>query len=1126
VLLTSVALFAQSTTTGELTGTVTDPTGAVLSSVAVTLKSNDTGQVTTTTTGVSGFFRFALLRPGNYTVSASPAGFSAVSTHAVVSLGQVTNVKLTPAVAGSKEVLEVSAEAALLQTENANVTANFNQTEIESLPSPGNDMTNYALTAPGVTVSTGAGYGNFTAYGMPGTSNLFTVNGNDNNDPFNGLANSGASNNTLGVNELQEVTIVTNGYTGQYGRAAGANVNYSTKSGTNQFHGNAEWEWNGREMNANDWFNNYYGTPRPFSNDNAWAASIGGPIKKDKLFFFADSEGLRYVLAGAGPHYIPSPLFAHDTLANIAATQPGQLAFYQNFFNIYAGSAGAARAVPISPSTDPALGCGDLGSTPGAPATASNGAAWGSANAPCAYTFYGGGNNLNTERLMSFKVDYIPGERDKFSFRYWQDRGHQPTYTDAINPIFNAGSNQPQDQGQFIYTKTLSSRMVNQLLLAGSYYSAIFNTENRSGAIALFPTTFISTDSEFDFLGGDDYAYPQGRRVSQFQFSDDFSWTVGNHNLKFGANLRANRFTDLTPYRNQSGELELSTWSIFAGLTDPYTALGNEGPDPSNGTADVLIQRYTTNTEAGFKMYSLGMYAQDEWRVSPKLKVTISARVDRNSNETCSKGCITRFNGTFAENANADGTVPYNASIIPGLKDSFPSVEKLVFEPRVGFAYSPWGDKTVFRGGVGFFSDLYPGQLAEPFASNAPFTTTFNVGPGGGSPAGSTVSYNDPNGLNAAGLASDAALLAGFSAGQTYSQIAAVTAASGVVFSRPAFTAAPDKFKNPKYLEWNFEIEHQLDPKTAVTFNYVGNHGYDEIFTNGAVNSYKTSYALPFLPAARNDGRFGRVLQYTNQGYSNYNGLTVFLSRRMSYGFSGSINYSYSHSLDIVSNGGLDSYNLASAGSSILTQVNPVNVRYNYASSDYDFRHNLSANYVWQIPAKSANKGLNYAISGWGIAGTIFARQGEPFSVYHSASTYMGAASGNVILADYVGGGASSCSKGNDVCLLASQFQTPASEASPNWGNISRNAFRGPKYMNTDMTVTKKFKFMEHGNFTLGLNFYNILNHPNFTNPSGNLASAFGVVTSTASAPSSPYGNFVGAAASGRIIQTMMKVEF
>jgi hypothetical protein len=1112
LLLTSISVIAQNVVSGELTGTVVDTSGAVMPNVTVTLKNPQMGFSQTTTTSSSGFFRFALLRPGTYTVSASPTGFAVITRDAVVNLGQVTDVKLQPTVAGKSESVNVTAEAPLLQTENGNVTANFNGQQLASIPTPGNDMTNFAFTAPGITLSTGAGYGNFTAFGLPGTSNLFTVNGSDNNDPFNGLNNSGASNNMLGTNELEEMTVVTNGYTGQYGRAAGANINFTTRSGSNQFHGNAQWEWNGRVLNANDWFNNNSDTPRPFANSNMWAGRIGGPIKKDKVFFFYDNEGMRYVLPGGGTHYIPSPQFASATLANIAATQPAELPFYQNFFKLYAGATGAARATPVTTNDDSALGCGDF-------AGAYSGGGTFGTDVPCAVKFTGGGSNKNVERLMSLKIDVIPNGSDRLSFRYWQDRGLQATYTDAINPVFNAQSTQPQDQGQVNWTKTLNNHMVNQLILAGSYYSAIFSATDLTAARAAFPTTFISTDGLFDYLGGEDYAWPQGRRVSQAQLIDDFSWTKGNHNLKFGVNLRHNNITDLTPFRNQTGELELGMTSLYAGLA-------GQGAD---GSADVLVQRYTNTAEAGFSYYSLGMYAQDEWKVNDKLSVTLALRADRNSNETCGKACISRFTGPFTP---AAATVPYNQTIATGLTDGFPSVERVVWEPRMGFAYNPWGGNTVFRGGIGLFSDLYPAQLVEPFASNPPFTTTFNV-----AVPGANVAYNVGKDLNSVGTASYNALLSGFSSGQTLAQITSSLAALGVPFSVPSLTAAPNNFLNPKYLEWNFEVQHAFTDRTALTLNYVGNHGYDEVVQDPTVNTYCRAAYCPFqgLPTSAPDARFGRIVQYTNAGYSNYNGLSASLTQKMKWGFSGSFNYTWSHSLDTVSNGGLQSYNLASAGSSLITQIVPGNLTaLNYASSDYDFRHNVSVNYVWQVPFKSSNALLNGVAGGWSVSGTLFVRSGAPFSAYYgSPQKYLLNGTGNVLLATYTGGGEASCNNpdpatGTQKCLLASQFTLPTAGASNNFGNLSRNSFRGPKYFNTDMSIVKRFKLTESGMaFSLGANFYNILNHPNFANPSGNLASGtFGQLLSTETPPSSPYGNFQGAAVSGRLIQTVLKFEF
>jgi hypothetical protein len=1106
LLLPGVAK-AQSIVSGEITGTVTDPSGAVVPNVKVVLTSAATAQAMTTTTTSAGLFRFPLLTPGKYNISASPIGFAAINRSVEVALGRITNVALTANVVGKTETVVVEAAGTLMQTEDANVTANFSQAQIALLPAPGNDMTNFALTAPGVAVSTGAGYGNFSAFGLPGTSNLYTVNGSDDNDPFNGLNNSGASNNTLGTNELAEMTIVTNGYSGQYGRSAGANINYATKSGANQFHGDAIWQWNGRYLNANDWFANNQGSDRPFANSNMWAGAVGGPIVKNKIFFFYDNEGMRYVLPSTGFQFVPSSYFQAQTLANIPANEQP---FYNKMFNLY-NAANGGKFTTETDANNPygpgeGLGCGDMTGNPIGTGV------WGDDAHPCAAYFVGGGSNKNIERLMSFKIDVIPTDKDKLSFRYWQDRGLQATYTDAISSVFNAQSNQPQDQGQLTWTRTLNNRMVNQFILDGSYYSAIFSAIDLAAARAAFPTTYMTLDGDYSDLGGEDYAWPQGRRVGQYGLVDDFSWSKGDHNLKFGVNLRHDAITDLTPFRNTTGELELSMTSLYTGLT---------GADLPN-YKDVLVQRYEAATEVGFKIYSLGLYAQDEWRANSKLRMTFSVRVDRNSNESSSKGQLARFAGAFAP---SDASVPYNQSLLSGLTNAFASVEPAVFAPRVGFAWSPRADKTVVRGGVGLFSDLYPGQLAEPFASNPPYAIQFSIGPGGGLAGGNPVAYDSsvPNNLEGVGQASYNAFTAGFSSGQTLSQMQAAG-----LLALPTVTAAPNNFKNPKYWQWNLEIEQAFGAKTSLDVNYVGNHGYNEVLRNATVNSYTTTYAFAGLPSSAPDPRFGVVTQYSNAGYSNYDGLVVSLHRSAKWGFQGNLNYSYSHSLDTVSNAGLEPFNNSSAGSSITLQIYP-DLHSNYANSDYDFRHDLSANYVWQSPFKPSNMAMRQLAGGWVVSGTFFGRDGEPFSAYHSSTTYMNNASGNVVLSQLKAGQSkASCDGGNAICLARSQFTQPNSTTTVNvFGTSSRNSFRGPKYFDTDMNISKKVSLREKMAFSFGADFYNILNHPNFANPSGNTGSgSFGQVLSTATPPSSPYGNFQGAAVSGRIVQSVMKFEF
>src|SRR5438270_12361934 len=275
LITSAIYTTAQSITTGDITGVVTDPSGAVVPNANVTLKNRDTGAAQSRTTNAQGVYRFQLLTPGNYTVSSSAPGFQTVSQNATVTVGQATQVNLQAALASASQTVEVTAEGGVVQTEPGNIATTFTPQKIENMPNPGNDLSYIVQTAPGAVMNTQAGYGNSSIYGLPATSNLFTVDGANENDPFLNLNNSGATNLLLGQNDIQTATVVSNGYQGQYGGLAGANVNYVTKSGSNNWHGNATYFWNGRIMNANNYFNNQSGTPRPFDNANQWAASIG-----------------------------------------------------------------------------------------------------------------------------------------------------------------------------------------------------------------------------------------------------------------------------------------------------------------------------------------------------------------------------------------------------------------------------------------------------------------------------------------------------------------------------------------------------------------------------------------------------------------------------------------------------------------------------------------------------------------------------------------------------------------------------------------------------------------------------------------------------------------------------------
>jgi hypothetical protein len=874
-------------------------------------------------------------------VEVKTSGFTTSQKVVQVQVGQSVLVNVQLSLSTASTTVEVSEAATLAQTDNANLATTFDSTQLQNLPAPGNDITSYAFTAPGVSVSSGGGYGNFTVFGLPGVSNLYTVNGTDNMDPYLNLNNSGASNLTLGANEIQEAAVVMNGYSGQYGRQAGAQVNYVTKSGTNAFHGNAGWFYNGRVLNANDFFNNATGT-------------------------------------------------------------------------------------------------------------------------------------------------------------------------DPINPAFNANSVQPQYGGQLGYTRVINTSMVNQLMLSGSYYSAIFGPSNLSAALSAFPTTWAFTDGLYNSnnatgtsLGGEDQRYPAGRKVRQHQLIDDLSITHGTHNFKVGVNARRNFISTYAYGSNTSGLL------TFNSMTDFVNGSLTAGSTYSQTFANIGAENIS--------LYSLGFYGQDEWKVRRNLTLTLTLRFDRNSNISCAANCFNEFLQTFP-NIDHSATTPYNSTIHTGLSNAFPNVEAIVPEPRVGFAYSVT-PSTVIRGGVGLFTDLYQAVIADRLITNSPAVATFST------PSG-LVALNDSNSVFAKLGSSAAAFRNGFTGGATLAQLKA-----GVPgFTAPAFNTIPNKLFNPKYWEWNLEVQHSLNNKLLLSVNYVGNHGYHEFNSTLFGNAYSPT-GFQGLPASVPDARFGEIRELNNQSYSNYEGMVASLRWRLSQNFTGAFNYTLGHALDTCSNLCIEPFNLLTAPS-LRYQVNPLSLSsLNYSNADYDVRHTISANYVYTMPNRFRNAIMKGVLGGWTAAGTVIFHSGYPFSVINSGvrngqvSNVTGIATAT-FLADYLGGsGYPDCTTPNVACFSRSQFATAASQH--DFGNIPRNSFRGPGYFDTDLNLNKTFAITERYHLLIGAYFFNILNHPNFDLPGNNVPGGnFGLIQSTVGPPTSAYGSFQGSAVSGRVIPQQAKFTF
>ena len=1112
--------FTQTLTTGDVAGVVKDATGAVVPGAVVTVRSVETNQVRTVKTSASGEYRFSLLQPGDYEIAATSAGLKSSTEKFTALVGQVTPIDLIANVTGTSEVVEVSAQAATLETENANLATGYTSAQVINLPMAGGDLTTLAMTVPGVRVNVTGGSGNMNANGIMGSSILFTLNGHEEMDPYNNLNNSGASNNLLGANEVAEASVILNAYSPEYGRMAGGQVSLVGKSGTNAYHGNAFYNFNGQYLNANDFFNNATATPRGRSDAHQFGASFGGPVKKNKLFFFADYEAMRYVLPAAGAIAAPSPQLEQYTLAHVPAAS---LPLYQDLFSLVNAAPGINRAIPVTNGNgslqdgNGALGCSNGGTFVGTPAP--GGGKFG-VDVPCALAFGTNNTQLNTEGLVTTRADYNITEKQKIYFRYNYDFGLQATGTSPISPTFNSISNQPQDTGSLNYTYVITPTLVNNLTGSAFWYSAIFGVADFNKTTSLMPQSITIADGGCNACvttpGGSTSGFvavgaglPTGRNVGQAELADDLAWTKGRHTIKAGVSYIYTKVTYTSIASSAfKGSYTLNDLTDFA-----------SGQVNSTGLGSSFTQAFPKWAAVHFREPASGFYLSDEWAAMKNLKLTLGMRFEHDGNPSCVENCFAAFNVPFILSSYQGGAgVPYNSTIQIGLNKAFYNLPAMVYEPRFGFAWQPFGSgKTVVRGGIGIFSTHPAASIAGTFSNQAPnrFVPSVTFG---------TVGLaTDANSSAAAAIAANGVFQSGFGAGYTLAQIK--SALGKIPFGLPSFTSLPNTYNPVEDTEWSFEIQHEFTPHNIASLTYAGNHGYNvqeavnaNMFTGA---SGVTRYAGGFsgLPTAAPDPRFLTVTQLYTNGISNYDGLTIQFRHVFSYGLTAQIHYTWSHALGDVSTSSTASY------------YNPLNLSASYGSLGFDNRHQVAADFVWNQQHKFSSHMANSLAGGWTVGSKLYLYSGAPFSVTDSRIPSQVNSAGGVVtpLADVVSAAAfaGDCGRAavSTACLSKTQFATYASTsgvASPvqtDWGNIAPNSFRGPAYFDIDMQLTRDFRIKEQARFTFGLAGYNVLNHPNFLNPSGSVTSgAFGKITATITPPTSIYGSFQSGTVSGRVL--------
>src|SRR6202167_1581897 len=949
---------AQGETTSAIVGQVRDTTNAVVPGATVAIANLETGLRRTAKTDDAGRFNFPQLKPGIYSVKAEAQGFEPQQNDNVASgLGQKQTVDFTLKIARSNEVVEVSSEAPLINPENANTSTTLNTSVLEDLPNPGGDLTYPLQFSPGALINTAGsgndfvggtnGYGNVEFNGLPALSNGYIVDGLETNDPLTNL-NSGLSTNlVLGLNSISEVTVNTLSYAVDQGRYGASQVNYVTKSGTNQLHGNLYELWNGSRFNSADFFTNSTpGNQKPRSAVNHFGGSLGGPIRRNKLFFFFDSEWVRIALPIVSATTVPTAAFQSYVLARLplggtdsvtgSSYQPAPqlVPFYQKLFSLYRNTAGA----PL-----PVLGCpfnSDGGSAPGSPPNGNG----------CANRQSISHSSDDSEQVQTGRIDYNLNERNMAWFRFQADTGLQAAYTDPINPVFNAASPQPLYSFATGYTHVFSQNLVNYFNPAFSWYESLFGPTDLSKTLAAWP--MVLQGSPFTTIGGLDNTWVQGRRASRLFLHDNLAWMLGAHELRFGTNIRIFRLNDY-----DFGEGVAPTIS--------YATL----PQFIYGIASTASETFPQADSQPYNFLNLDVYAQDTWKIKKTLTWTFGVRSTHNSNPVNPHNEVARLPGSWdaiAHNVNQ----PLDALIETHLGNIFASTPQAIMQPRMALAWQA-ASKTVLRTGFGLFSDILPGSVVDLVGINPPYSKTFLgglLGTAGGSNIDSAI---------AATVAANQTFTSGFGQGQL--SCASALSNPAACLQPVAMTAVPDgKLHAPYFMQWSFALEQQLGTTMNLRAQYVGTRAVNQPYET-QVNGYQTvcqGCFAPFPFGHPSDPRFGAVAQLSTGANSHYNGLQLTVDKRLTHGLQVLANYTWSRCMDTVSNGGF----LPFSAGGILTPL-PGDLARDYGPCDYDIRHNLNAQYVYQLPIRVRSHSLGYALNGWQISGTAFWHSGVPFSV-------------------------------------------------------------------------------------------------------------------------------------------------
>jgi outer membrane receptor protein involved in Fe transport len=1070
-MMAALMLWGQAET-GQIVGTVQDASGAVVPNVTVTAKSVATGTVRVTATNAAGVYVVPNLRPGEWEITISANGFATQKKRVTVDVGSKLAVDAKLDVGQASTTVEVSAGVVQVNTESQTLSNTISEQQVTELPSLTRNPYDFVATVPNVSGDTQSNRGvGFAIDGMRSSSTNVMLDGVANNDEF-----TAGVGQQVPLDSVQEYSVTTSSFSAEYGRASGGVVNVITKSGTNNFHGSA-YEFNRvSALGSNSFFNDANGLPKGIYDRNNFGYSIGGPIIKNKLFFFQNTEWTRVRSHANEIAMVPTTQLIAAAGANT-----------QSFFSTY----GKMRS---DLSTLATFAKSDLGSI------CNGAAAAGPCNAlPAGTPMFnevtyqtaadaGGGSPQNTYDIVG-NIDYNLSPKTQMSFRYalYNEDDFAGTINTSPYQGYETGQTNVDNHATFSLTHTFSPSLVSQTRLS-------FNRLNNLqplGSVPPTPTLYMNASGPVT-LAGQDIAFPGYSEYSPGNaipfggpqnfgvLAQDVTKVIGRHNIRFGGQItymQDNR--TFGAYEEAVEALGTNTGNAMDNflngqLHEFEAAVNPQGKYPGQ---TVNLPVGPPNFSRSNRYNEFAIYGQDNFKVTPRLALNFGLRweyfgVQHNQDSKLDSNIVFPGSYSFANLAQeiATATVdPTPTNPNGGLWQK----DYKDFSPRIGFAYSLTSDgKTSLRGGYGLGYERNFGNVTFNIIQNPPNYAVIALIAGSDLP---TIPINVNN--------------AGPLAGSGGSKVLPAVSLRGV---------NPD-IKTAYAHTMSLTLERQIGANVLTSLGYSGSRGeglYDISHDN--LNGYGTEYlntpcsALPCL--SRLNTQYSNINLRSDNGNSAYNALVgqVTFKDVAHTGVTLQANYTWSHALDDLSSAFSDGVQADYQ----LGYMDPFHPKLDWGSSDFDAAQRVSISAVWGIPAFKGSSLRDKLLGGWELAPIITTSTGNPFTVYDCTNAYAYCPRAQQVSATPPKGVTNVPTPGtpdNYEYYQFTNFANPVnglswynpkigiSEVGPFPSNeIGRNTFRAPGAWNLNLGVYKNTRLTERASLQLRLEMYNALNHANF----------------------------------------------